>query len=155
MLKAMNPIALLMLANTHNRLNIDVIVQSVNIREAMVNHVVLLLPQVHISSHQIQRITHEVVDPFMLRKTAVGAVVHHIETNARKGYSQCRTYSYTYPYARREKHKPRVKRNQQSEEDYRLKVDFPITPSREVVCLEIRIYTLLELIKEWMFFGVE
>jgi hypothetical protein len=154
-LKAMNPISLLIIVHAHYRLNVDIIIIPINVRKAVVNHVVLHFPQMHITAHQIERITHDVVQPFVLRETAVSTVVHHVKTNSRQSYAEHGTEEQAQRDTRGEENNPRVQTYEQRNEDDRLQINFPIAPTLESIGFEIGIYTLFELVKERVLLGIE
>ena len=82
MLKPVYFIMYLVVTKPQERAGFNIIIYPMNIRIGMVNDIVFCLPHVLACAQKIRSIGSNIIDPFIGAETAVGAIMHYIESNS-------------------------------------------------------------------------
>jgi hypothetical protein len=83
MLIPMQPVTLLRPGHPHPGLDINIVIHAFHVRIGVVHDVVLHIPHKAVAAKDIQRKRRQDIDPFIFGKTAVCAVMHHVEPDRR------------------------------------------------------------------------
>ena len=81
MLQAVHFVIGLMLAGTHKRTKVNVIIMALNIRKIMVDNVVFDFPEKNTTSEKVQSVTHKIIDPGLLGIGTMRTIMHNTETD--------------------------------------------------------------------------
>jgi hypothetical protein len=68
--------------------NLYIVVFTIDIGVGVMSDVVFYLPEVYVSSQQVERIGQYIVHAFIVRKGVMSGIMHNIETDGCKIYSK-------------------------------------------------------------------
>ena len=149
MLEPVPGLARLQGAEAQHGTGIDVFVQSIDVGERVVQHVVLDLPHFTVATDHFQHTSQEAVDPFLFAVRSVVAIVHDRHSNT----GQCQTHDdFSCPkhptsagYASGDQHKRAEVAGQQDHSfDHHCQVGLFV----DAIFFEMRIYPLAQCFRE-------
>src|SRR5690554_1532326 len=129
-------------SKSHHYANLYIVVHTINISKAMMNHVMFDIPHNMTSSKHTHRIACNFILPLLLTKAAIASIMHNIEANCCYQPSHyCTLNKCQIPY-RLENQQMQINKNKQRKKQDGLKIKLSVSCLFYIISFEIDLYSI-------------